>query len=196
MATLLAEHNSPALDTPVAANAPLSVSTAGFFVEGVVAHTVTYFAVGIVAASIGDYERVFSQAPLSAFMRPLSDPWVMAGPILQPLRALIFAGALYPMRRILFERKNCLLLWWVLVALGIVGSFGVSPGSIEGLIYTTVPLKIQLTGFAEILTQSLLLSALWFYRVHHSHERWITRLLLLAFVLVLGLPAAGLLMGG
>jgi hypothetical protein len=59
-------------------------------------------------------------------MRPTSDRWVMAGPLFQPVRGVVFALAFYPFRDVLFaERGGWLRMWWLLVALG---TFGLLPG--------------------------------------------------------------------
>ncbi|MGC2662378.1 MAG: hypothetical protein WA324_30810 [Bryobacteraceae bacterium] len=48
----------------------------------------------------------------------------MAGPLLQPIRGLIFALVFYPLRACLFERRNgWLLMSKILVALGILSTF-------------------------------------------------------------------------
>jgi hypothetical protein len=63
----------------------------------VIVHTITYFVAGVLAYTLGGYERTFSEPPLSYFMRPTSDPLVMAGPLFQPVRGVIFALAFYPL---------------------------------------------------------------------------------------------------
>jgi hypothetical protein len=53
---------------------------------------------------------------------------------------------------------------WVLIALGILSTFGPASGSIEGMIYTPVPIRYQLRGWLEVLPQVLLLSGLLSYQ--------------------------------
>ena len=167
---------------------------AGLTIRTVVVHTVTYFVAGILAYTLGDYERTYAESPLSYIMRPTSDPWVMAGPLLQPLRGLIFALALYPLRSVLFaERRGWLTLWWLLLALGVLSTFGPAPGSVEGLIYTVIPPRAQLLGLWEVLLQSLLLSFILFHWVNHPEKRWLGWTLGVAFCVVMALPVLGLL---
>ncbi|NUM77302.1 hypothetical protein HUU40_23335, partial [candidate division KSB1 bacterium] len=110
----------------------------------IVVHTITYFFMGIIASTFLDYAEWFARPEMACWMRQLDDPLIMAGPLLQPLRGLIFALAFYPLREILFGRKNgWLILWWLLVALGILSTFGPPPGSIEGMIYTRIPILDQ-----------------------------------------------------
>jgi hypothetical protein len=173
------------------ANADLTLGV--FTIRTVVVHTVTYLCAGLLAYTLGDYQTTFSEPPLSYFMRPTSDPWVMAGPALQPIRGVIFALALYPLRRVLFgQQHGWLVLWWLLVALGVLSTFGPAPGSVEGFIYTVIPPFAQMAGLWEVLLQSFLLSAVLHYWVNHPGTRWLNWSLGVVFVLAMGLPLLGL----
>lgn len=163
-------------------------------VKTVIAHTVTYFLAGILAYTLGGYEKTFAEPPLSHFMRPTSDRLVMAGPLFQPIRGLIIAAALYPLRSVLFaERRGWLILWWLLLALGVLSTYGPAPGSVEGLIYTIVPPLDQILGLWEVLLQSLLFSVVLFYWVRHPGLRWLDWMLGILFSIVMILPLLGLL---
>jgi hypothetical protein len=163
-------------------------------VKTVIVHTITYFVAGLLAYTLGGYEKTFSQPPLSYFMRPVSDPLVMAGPLFQPVRGVIFALAFYPLRKVLFsERHGWAILWWVLLALGVLSTFGPAPGSVEGLVYTIIPPLDQMLGLWEVVLQSFLLSVLLYYWVNHPSKKWLTWTLGVAFGLVMILPLLGLL---
>jgi hypothetical protein len=164
--------------------------------RSVVVHSVTYFLVGLAAYLTLDYATVFNEPGLASYMRPTDHPLVAAGPLFQPLRGVLFGLAFYPLRSVLFERRNgWAVTWLVLVTIGIFSTFGPSPGSIEGLIYTTVPIGRQAWGLVEILVQSLLLSTLLFFWIRHPEKRWLSRALIAAFVVIMALPALGLLAG-
>jgi hypothetical protein len=163
-------------------------------VKSVVVHTVTYFVAGILAYTLGGYQETFSQPPLSYFMRPTSDRLVMAGPLFQPVRGIIFALAFYPLRSVLFaERRGWLILWWLLLALGVLNTFGPAAGSVEGLIYTIIPPLTQMRGLWEVLLQSFLFSGVLFHWVNHPEKRWLNWTLGIAFGIVMMLPVLGLL---
>jgi hypothetical protein len=167
---------------------PLAVKTA-------VCHTITYFCMGALAYHFLHYAELIAN-PCSN-MRPMTDPLVMAGPLLQPLRGLLFASVFYPLRGQLFGRKHgWLLMGWILIAVGILGTFAASPGSMEGMIYTTIPLWMQLRGYLEIVPQALLLSALLCYWVNHPAKRWFTWLLTILFFLFAALMVMGMVMRG
>lgn len=162
----------------------------------IVVHTVTYFVVGVLAFLLLDYEALYARPDLAGIMRPTTHPLVMAGPLFQPLRGFVFALAVYPLREIVFARpRGWLVLWGLFVALGIVSTFGPAPGSIEGLIYTVVSVPHQLLGLVEVIIQSFLLAFGVVYGVNHPEKRWLNGLMIVAFVLVILLPVAGLLAG-
>jgi uncharacterized membrane protein len=65
----------------------------------------------------------------------------------------------------------------------------------EGLIYTTIPVWMQLRGWLEIVPQALLLSALLCYWVNHAEKKWLNWLLGTVFCLLMALCVVGPLMG-
>jgi len=158
----------------------------------IVSHSLTYFIMGALAAHFLNYAAEMAR-PESG-MRPFTSPWVMAGPLFQPLRGLVFALVFYPLRECLFGRKNgWLLMGWMLIALGILSTFGPASGSIEGLIYTPVPIRSQLRGWWEVVSQALLLSALLCYWVNHPEKKWLNWLLGILFFIAMALLVVGLL---
>ncbi len=162
-------------------------------VKAIVVHTVTYFLMGILAATLLNYAERFARPEMVCWMRPTTDPMVMAGVLFQPLRGIVFALVFFPLREQLFaKRKGWLLMWWLLVALGILAPFGPTPGSIEGLVYTVIPWTDQLLGWLEVVPQALLLSlGLWLW-VRDARNRWLNWSLGIAFVIVMLLPLLGL----
>ena len=162
----------------------------------IVTHTVTYFIMGLLASTFFEYGRLYAETSLSLLMRQISDPLVMAGPLFQPIRGALFGIVFFLLRDTLFGRKNGWLVMWItLVVIGILSPFGPSPGSIEGMIYTTLPMELHLTGLPEVLLQALILSALLFYWVNHPEKKWLNWVMGIVFVLMLLLPTLGLLVG-
>jgi hypothetical protein len=158
-----------------------------------VCHTITYFLMGALAYHFLHYAELIAR-PCSG-MRPMTDPLVRAGMLFQPLRGVLFATVFYPFRERLFGRRNgWLLMGWMLIALGILGTFAAPPGSMEGFIYTTTPVWMQMRGWLEIVSQALLLSALLCYWVNHPSRRWLTWVLSGVFSLLLAFFAFTLFM--
>ena len=164
--------------------------------KSAIVHTVTYFAAGLLAFTLFDYGSAFAEPPLDGFMRPVDDPLIMAGPLFQPVRGLLFGVVFYLLRDRYFDRQyGWLTMWVVMIVIGTFSTFGPAPGSIEGMIYTTLPLSIHLgVGHLETAGQALALSGLLFYWVRNP-KRWLTWALVGAFIVVMLLPTLGLLLG-
>jgi hypothetical protein len=168
----------------------------GITLRTIVVHTVTYFAVGLLAFTLFDYSTRFADPSLHGLMRQTDDPLVAAGPLFQPIRGFLFGIVFYMLRDALFRgRGGWFTMWVMLVLVGIFSTFGPTPGSVEGMIYTTLPITGQLFGLIEILLQSLLLSVITTYWVSHPRARWLNWVLGILFALVLILPSLGLLLG-
>jgi hypothetical protein len=163
----------------------------------IVVHSATYFIIGVIAFNLFDYPTRFAEPGLSSLMRPTNDPLVTAGVLFQPLRGILFGIVFYLLRDSLFTKKNgWLTMWIVLVFLGIFSTFGPASGSIEGMIYTKLPIGGQLVGLIEVLVQSLLLSIVTFFWVNHPEKRWISWVMVGLFVIIILLAVIGLLLGG
>ena len=155
-----------------------------------VAHTLTYFLMGILAFNFLNYEDSFVAGALENYMRPTDSAWVAAGPGLQWIRGIIFALAFYPLREIFFGKKNgWLILGWVLTALGILSTFGAAPGSIEGMIYTNYPTSVF--SYVEVVPQAFLFAGLLYYWVKKNKKKWMNWVLGIFFVLVVIMSVLG-----
>lgn len=158
-----------------------------------VAHTVTYCVVGLIAFALFDYAALFEDPTLRAFLRQTDDPRVAAGVLFQPIRGFLFGIVFYLLRESVFAKRNgWVTAWLTLVIVGVVSTFGPAPGSIEGFIYTKLPVVGHIGGMIEVLTQSLLLSVSTVYWVKRPHIKWLTWALAILFVLALLLPSIGL----
>jgi hypothetical protein len=165
-------------------------------VKTVVTHTVTYFIIGLAAFWSFGYARKFAKPDIRLLMRQTDEPLVMAGPLFQPIRGLLFGFVFYFLREPIFgARTGWLVLWLILIVVGVFGTFGPAPGSLEGMVYTTLPLRFHLESLPEIVIQALALAALLWYWVNNPAKRWLTWGLGIAFVVALLLPALGLLAG-
>jgi hypothetical protein len=162
-----------------------NITFIGLSIKTIVVHTVTYFIMGLLALTLLEYRTAFEAPITREYMRSVDDAIVALGPALQFIRGILFAIAFYPLRTILFERKNgWLITWLVLVMLGILSTFAAAPGSVEGLLYTKMPAALQISGWAEIMTQALLLSIILYYWVNHPEKKWIAWVMGIIYVLV------------
>lgn len=158
----------------------------------VVCHTLTYMVMGALAYHFLDYAAIIKN-PYS-LMKPVTSYWVIFGAPLQVLRGVLFATVFWLFRGQLFgQRKGWLRMAWLLIGIGILGTFAAPPGSLEGFIYRTIPTLDQLRGYLEVVPQALLLSALLCYWVNHAGKRWLSWTLGVLYALCLLLPAMALL---
>jgi len=135
------------------------VSFAKFFFRIAACHMVTYMVVGALAYNIMDYPSQFSDE--CSIMISTDSPRVALGPTLQVIRGLIFAIVLYPFRRVfLDESRGWLKLWGLFLGLAILSTAGPASGSVEGMIYTKIPIAGQIIGLWEVVLQTLAMSVL------------------------------------
>ncbi len=130
----------------------------------VILHTVTYSVFGLIMSNVFRYEELFQSETIRDYMRPFDSVFVMAGPFLQPIRGLLFAIGVWPIRRFLLDQRyGWLILWNTFVVFGILSTPAASPCSIEGILYSKLPLWYHLIGLPEIGMQTLTFSVvlLW-----------------------------------
>lgn len=161
-----------------------------------IVHTVTYFLMGLLAFTFLDYTGKYADPTVANLMRPTNDPLVAAGPLLQVLRGFLFGLAFYFLRDLIFPRKHgWVILWLILVIVGILSPFGAAPSSIEGMIYTILPLWFHVIGLPEVVIQALLLAFLACYWVNHPEQKWLGWGFGIVFALALLLSTLGVLSG-
>lgn len=136
-------------------------------------HVVTYFLAGIVAYSLFNYRALFQAEALATYMRPVDSKWVAAGPALQVIRGLVIAIVLYPFRKVIFGTpQGWLKLSGLLVGLSVLSPSGAAPGSLEGLVYTTVTWPVQLKGLPEVIVQNFAFAALLVAWYRSPRKAW------------------------
>jgi hypothetical protein len=176
-------------------NAEKQITLSGLTSKTIIVHTVTYFIMGLLALTFLEYKTAFTEPITREYMRQVDEPIIALGPALQFIRGILFAMAFYPLREILFRRENgWLITWLLLVSLGILSTFGAAPGSVEGLLYTKMPVSLQISGWMEVMTQALLLSTVLYYWVNHPEQKWIAWLLGIVYVLVIAFSILGFVM--
>lgn len=130
-----------------------------FALRVIIAHMATYFMFGAIMSGVFNYAAIFQREVIRDFMLPMDQHNVLAGPFLQPIRGLIFTIGLWPIRNFLLESKRgWLILWGLIVTIGILSTPAASPSSIEGILYTRLPMWYHLMGLPEITLQTLVFS--------------------------------------
>jgi hypothetical protein len=132
-----------------------------FIIKVTLIHVLTYVVCGIVFSQIFSYQDALVS---NTTMRGMDDPLVMAAPLFQIIRGVLFGVVLLWLKDVFSDKKfGWLRLWAIVLILSVFNTPAPSPGSIEGFIYllpTDEPLVLQIGGTLEILLQTLLFSVL------------------------------------
>jgi hypothetical protein len=159
-----------------------------------IVHTVTYFLVGLASYTLFDYSARFADPIAANFMRPTDHPLIAAGPLFQVLRGFLFGIVFYVLGDSIFLKRNgWLVLWLMLVIVGILSPFGAAPSSIEGVLYTILPLWFHIMGLPEVIIQAGLLAFLTHYWVNHPEARWLNWVFGVLFLMVVLFSSLGIL---
>ena len=124
-------------------------------------HILTYIICGIVFSTIFSYHSLFSMDGVGEFMKEVGGTSTLIGPLVQVIRGILFGIALLLIKDTFMATKyGWLKLWILLSVIGIINTPAPAPFSIEGIVYTKLPLEFHLKGAPEILVQTLLFSYL------------------------------------
>ena len=151
-----------------------------FYIKVAVIHTLTYIFFGIVFSNMFDYSNIYDNDIVSNFMRGFESPLTVIGPFLQPIKAIFIAIGLFPIRKIIITRFGWFILWLIFVCIAIIGSPSSAPSSIEGLIYTQLPINFHLINLPELLLQTFSFSLiLWIVELlPHTEKEFSNRVFL------------------
>jgi hypothetical protein len=152
--------NSPLASTGTTGK---SGSLAAFCGRVTLVHFLSYSLVGALFFALGLNVIVYYESNPDPAMqgyqeifRATDSVLVAAGPLLNIIRGLLFGLVLYPFRETLITRKwGWAYLWALFLVLALFSTIGPAPGSIEGLIYTHVPLSHHLLTPWEGVLQTL-----------------------------------------
>jgi len=131
-----------------------------FLIRVTLVHVVTYLVIGVLASIIFGYSLLFEQPVIRDYMREFGSVSVFIGPVVQVLRGAIIAAVLLPFRGVIAGRLGWLWLWLLLVGIGILSTSAAAPSSIEGVVYTKIPLWYHAIGLPEMLVQTFVFSVL------------------------------------
>lgn len=169
---------------------PLSFTSIAF--KATVVHTVTYFVIGLLSFALLDYTTKYADPAVAVVYRQMGDPMIAAGPLFQVLRGFLFGIAFYAARGAFFASpRGWLSLWLVLMVVGIFAPFGAAPGSVEGFVYSKLPVWFHLITLPELIVQSFLLAVLTHYWVHHPEKAWLRWFFGVAMTIVVLLAVLG-----
>jgi hypothetical protein len=166
-----------------------------FFWRITYSHVIAYFIAGIFALIVVNYKELFATDSLSSFMRPVTDPIVALGPVLQIFRGIIIAIILLPLRKIFTEEKYGFVKLGILIlGLSLLSTIGPTTGSFEGYIYTTIPVLYQILGYPEAIIYILLFIGLLWISYKYANKKIITILAIIFVVLIIIMGIMGYLL--
>ncbi len=141
--------------------------TIPFISKVVFIHFISYIFCGLIFFNLLNYNELFKMDNVQYFMRETNSIQVLVGPIFQIIRGFILALILLIIKDSIFEKRFAWLwLWAVIAGIGIICTSGPAPASIEGIIYSQLPLEFHLKSLPELLTQTLLFSILVTSKFH------------------------------
>ena len=145
-------------------------------------HMVAYFAAGLVAWNLLSIRETYDTYLMSTVSKPVDSPWLAAATVLQVVTGLVWSVALWPFRQTLLGDEGWWKLWVLLVGLSILGTESPAPGSIDGVIYLTLPIREHLKCLPEVLLQTLLSSWMLHYWYRKPRRAWsVVSIVFLAF---------------
>jgi hypothetical protein len=162
----------------------------GFVWRVAASHVITYFLVGLIAFTVFDYRTLYAETELRHLMRSTDSAWVAAGPALQIIRGIMFGLVLWPFADRIVADRGGLRLYGLMLGLAVLGTAGPSPGSLEGMIFTTLPFGIHLVGLPEVIVQTGLFSAMLVIWCRKP-ARWMNVAAVVGIVLVVLMGVAG-----
>jgi hypothetical protein len=127
-----------------------------FFLKIIVAHVFTYTLCGIVFMNVFSYWGWIHEQDN---WRDTNSIIIHLAPVFQIVRGVLYCIVLFLIKdTIVYSKYGILKLFLIMIILGIFNTPGISPGSIEGFIYTidNKPIHIKIGGMIEIMTQNLL----------------------------------------
>lgn len=123
-------------------------------------HIFTYLICGVIFSALFHYEALYQQGNVKDFMWPVGSSSSLIGPAFQIVRGLLFGVILLFLKSVMQQKGGWFKLWIIIAGIGIINTPGPAPCSIEGLIYTQLPLEYHLKAAPEILVQTILFSYL------------------------------------
>ncbi len=150
-----------------------------------------FFALGLNVMVIYENNPDPAMQGYQEIFRATDSALVAAGPLLNVIRGVLFGLVLYPFRETLITRRwGWVYLWALFLVLAQFSTIGPGPGSIEGLIYTHVPLSHHLLTPWEGALQTLVFSLL-LVRWEKSTSKRMSQIIVLFSIIL----SAGIVMG-
>ena len=148
-----------------------SKKTISFVLYVTFAHVITYFICGVIFSQLMGYSEWWKQPVVCDYFRTFDGAASAAGPFIQIIRGLLYGLILIPLIDFIKQKSGWLKLWLLFVGIGIIGAPAAAPSSIEGIVYSKLPLAFHFVGLPEICSQTLLFSVLVYRHFNSTEEK-------------------------
>ncbi|MBR4791339.1 MAG: hypothetical protein IK024_10650 [Treponema sp.] len=148
-----------------------SKKTISFVLYVTFAHVITYFICGVIFSQLMGYSEWWKQPVVCDYFRTFDGAASAAGPFIQIIRGLLFGFILIPLIDFIKQKSGWLKLWLLFVGIGIIGAPAAAPGSIEGVVYSKLPLAFHFVGLPEVCSQTLLFSLLVYRHLNSADKK-------------------------
>ncbi len=134
----------------------------GYLFRFAVVHTVIYIITGLIFQNYLNYDPQFTSSVLYNNFREVDSFIIRFAPIFQLLRGVLIGLIIYPVYGSIVKSKySWLKLFALLWGLTLIGAVAATPGSIEGFIYTKIPIIEHLVSLPEVTLQAFLFSIIF-----------------------------------
>jgi len=135
------------------------------------AHTIAYTIAGMLMMYLMNYEEIWA-LDIMSFYRPIDDPIIAFGPVLQIPRGILIALFILPLRKAFFEEKHGLWkLGLIVIGFSVISTIGAPWASYESYIYTRFPLWLQLKGYPEAILYVALFIGILHISQRFAHKK-------------------------
>ena len=148
-----------------------SKKTISFVLYVTFTHCITYFICGMIFSQLMGYSEWWKQPVVCDYFRTFDGAASAAGPFIQIIRGLLFGFVLIPLIDFIKQKSGWLKLWLLFLGIGIIGAPAAAPSSIEGVVYSKLPLAFHFVGLPEICGQTLLFSVLVYRHLNSAEEK-------------------------
>ena len=148
-----------------------SKKTISFVLYVTFAHVITYFICGVIFSQLMGYSEWWKKPVVCDYFRTFDGAASAAGPFIQIIRGLLFGFILIPLIDFIKQKSGWLKLWVLFLGIGIIGAPSAAPGSIEGIVYSKLPLAFHFVGLPEVCSQTLLFSVLVYRHLNAAEEK-------------------------
>jgi hypothetical protein len=134
----------------------------GYLFRFAVVHTLIYIITGLIFQNYLNYDPQFTSSVLYNNFREIDSFIIRFAPIFQLMRGIFIGLIIYPVYGgIVKSQYSWLKLFALLWGLTLIGAVAATPGSIEGFIYTKIPVIEHLVGLPEVTLQAFLFSIIF-----------------------------------